>query len=508
MTFPSALPQTALRWAAAIALAATMAAPALAQVTPRPNAPASFADLVEAVSPSVVNISTSQNVQAPGGRSLQDILPNLPPGSPFEEFFRDFFDQQRPQQGQPPGNGQSRPMQRVNSLGSGFIIDASGVIVTNNHVIADADEIKIILIDGAELPATVVGRDPRTDIAVLRVDPKGRTLKAAQWGNSDQARVGDWVVAIGNPLGFGGTVTAGIVSARGRNIGAGPYDDFIQTDAPINKGNSGGPLFNMSGQVIGVNTAIISPTGASIGIGFSVPSALARNVVDQILEFGKPRRGWLGVVIQPVTPEMVQPLGLEGPRGALVADVTQGGPADGRLQPGDVILQFDGRPVPSNEALPRMVAETAIGKRVPVVVMRKGQRETLNITLGELPEPEQLQARQGQPGEQNRGGQAQAGAAIEKLGLKLAPISAEARRRYNLPANQEGLLVTEVTPNGPAAQRGLRVGDVVLEINQTRVTTVDAAQQKVRQLERENASTALLLVMRNGERRFEPLPMR
>lgn len=493
------MPSLSLRRSvAAMMAAALLLSSALADAQGRAP-PEGFADLVERVSPAVVNISTTQNIQSGGGRTLQDIIPNLPPGSPFEDLFRDFFDQQQRR----GGDGQNRT-RRVTSLGSGFIIDASGVVVTNNHVISEADEIKVILQDGSELPAKVVGRDQRTDLAVLRIEPKSR-LVAVNWADSDRARVGDWVLAIGNPLGFGGTVTAGIVSARGRNIGSGPYDDFIQTDAPINKGNSGGPLFNTTGEVIGVNTAIISPTGASIGIGFSVPSNMARMVVRQILEFGKARRGWLGVVIQPVTPEMTQALGLDRARGALVADVTVNGPARGRIEPGDVIITFDGKPVPNSEALPRMVAETAIGKQVPVEVMRKGRSQSLTITLGELPDAEQAQPASSR--QQQEGSPRVRDQVIEALGINVAALTPDLRRRFEIKENVTGVVVTQVNPNGPAAARRIRPGDVIEEVGQTAVRTPDAVQARIKQLTEARQGTALLLINRAGDKRFEPVAL-
>ncbi|MEM9011436.1 MAG: Do family serine endopeptidase, partial [Pseudomonadota bacterium] len=338
------------------------AAPAPIQAQPIAN---SFADLAEQLSPSVVNITTTQNV----ARSNR-IDPIVPEGSPFEDFFRDFLDRRR--------NGRPR---RSSALGSGFIISADGYIVTNNHVIEEADEIQIELFDGETLPAIVIGRDPQTDIAVLKVEPD-EPLPFVQFGDSDAARVGDWVMAIGNPLGQGFSVSAGIISARGRSL-RGSYDDFIQTDAAINRGNSGGPLFNTNGEVIGVNTAILSPNGGSIGIGFAMSSTVVEPVVLQLREFGETRRGWLGVRIQPVDEDVAEALGLEEARGALVADVTTGGPAEeAGIQAGDVILVFDGRDVEEMRDLPRMVAETPIGTSVRVVLFRDGETQTVRVSLG------------------------------------------------------------------------------------------------------------------------------
>lgn len=296
--------------------------------------PESFADLAERLLPAVVNIATTQTVDS----SRMPDMPQFPPGSPFEEFFKDFFERN---QGQRP----SRP-RSAQSLGSGFIIDPAGIVVTNNHVIADADEIKVRLQDDTEYEATLIGKDPKTDVAVLSINPGNRELPYVEFGDSGALRVGDWVVAIGNPFGLGGTVTAGIVSARGRDIGQGPYDDFLQTDASINRGNSGGPLFNLEGKVVGINTAIFSQTGGSVGIGFAIASDLASGVVDQLREFGRTRRGWLGVRIQQVSPDIADSLGLDTARGALVADVTPDGPAQAAgIQPGDIITGFNGQPV-------------------------------------------------------------------------------------------------------------------------------------------------------------------
>ena len=318
-------------------------------------------------------------------------MPQFPPGSPFEEFFKDFFERQRPGGNGDNDEGGNRPTRRVFSLGSGFVVDPSGIVITNNHVIAEADEITVIFSDNTRRKAEVLGRDAKTDLAVLQLkqEPGDGELPFVTLGDSDKSRVGDWVMAIGNPFGLGGSVTAGIISARSRNINAGPYDDFIQTDASINRGNSGGPLFNMDGEVIGVNTAIFSPSGGSVGIGFSIASNLAKPVIEQLREYGKTRRGWLGVRIQPVTDEIAESLALDEPRGALVASVFEPGPAaEAGFEPGDVILKFDGQEVPIVRALPRIVAETGIGKAVAVEVWRKGKMVTLSVKIGELKEDE------------------------------------------------------------------------------------------------------------------------
>ncbi|MEK9726060.1 MAG: Do family serine endopeptidase, partial [Rhodospirillaceae bacterium] len=352
---------------------------AIAGTAEAKTAPESFADLAQKLLPSVVNISTTQTVE---GRD-NPTMPQLPPGSPFEDFFKEFFDRNSPQQ-------RSR---RATSLGSGFIISKDGYVVTNNHVIADADEITVILHDDTRLPAELVGRDTKTDLAVLKVKAE-IDLSPVGFGNSDAARVGDWVVAIGNPFGLGGTVTAGIISARGRDINSGPYDDYIQTDASINRGNSGGPMFNLDGQVIGINTAIFSPTGGSVGIGFAIPATTAEPVIAQLMKNGSVQRGWLGVHIQAVTDEIAETLGLKEASGALVASVIKDSPAEkGKIKAGDVILTFDGKKVNEMKALPRIVAETEVGRKAPVIVWRDGGRKTLQVAVGELDEEAEVAAR-------------------------------------------------------------------------------------------------------------------
>ncbi|MEN8195899.1 MAG: Do family serine endopeptidase, partial [Pseudomonadota bacterium] len=336
------------------------------------GAPDSFADLVETLQPAVVNVSTTQMMDGGGNEGLEF---EFPEGSPFRDFF-DQFNRKR-------GEQEERP-RRAQSLGSGFIIAAEGLVVTNNHVIEGADKITVTLVDDTTYDAELVGRDTKTDLALLKIQAD-REFPFVSWGNSDKMRVGDWVIAIGNPLGLGGTVTAGIVSARQRDIRSGPYDDFLQTDAPINRGNSGGPLFDMNGNVIGINTAIYSQSGGSIGIGFAIPSNLADGVIDQLRNFGTTRRGWLGVQIQQVTDEIAESLGLKDARGALVAGVLDGSPAKAaKMKEGDVILKFDGRNVNESRKLPRIVADTAVGKAVKVVVWRAGDEITVTVTLGEL----------------------------------------------------------------------------------------------------------------------------
>src|SRR3954469_3049231 len=379
-------PRALSLWAAAICLGAAttlLSLPALAR------GPDGIADVAEKVIDAVVNISTTQTVEAKaGGDGGRGAMPQLPPGSPFEEFFDDFFKNRRGGPGGDKGGGGMQP-RKTNSLGSGFIVDTAGIAVTNNHVIADADEINIIMNDGTKIKATLVGVDKKTDLAVLKFTPPAKPLVAVKFGDSDKLRLGEWVIAIGNPFSLGGTVTAGIVSARNRDINSGPYDSYIQTDAAINRGNSGGPLFNLDGEVIGVNTLIISPSGGSIGIGFAVPSKTVAGVVDSLRQFGELRRGWLGVRIQQVTDEIAESLGIKPARGALVAGVEEKGPAKpAGIEPGDVVIKFDGKDIKEPKDLSRVVADTAVGKEVEVVIIRKGAEETKKVTLGRLEDTE------------------------------------------------------------------------------------------------------------------------
>ena len=504
--FRAALLSAALAVPAAIPPA--FVSPARAQ--PR-NAPESFADLAEKLLPSVVNISSAQAAQqrADRGPDAGPEVPRFPPGSPFEQFFRDFLERNRPgnrgERGdrgdrQPQGRDE-RPRGRAVSLGSGFIIDPAGYIVTNNHVIDGADEISVTLQDNTTLKATLVGKDDRTDIALLKVSTD-KPLRAVALGDSDASRVGDWVVAIGNPFGLGGTVTAGIISARSRDIRQGPYDDFIQTDAAINRGNSGGPLFNLKGEVIGINTAIYSPTGGSVGIGFSVPSALAKTVVSQLREFGKTRRGWLGVRIQQVTPEIAEGVGLKPPEGAMVAGVNDGGPADkAGIKNGDIVLRWNGHDVKEMRTLPRLVAETEIGKQVPVVVWRDGKQVTVTASVGELPEDQQqASATPGKP-------PANRTAEISGMGMSLSPITDELRTKHSLNADQKGVVVTDVAQGGPAADRGLKAGDVIVEVQQEAVSSPADVQEKVDRYRKQNRRTVLMLVQSGDGLRWIPIPL-
>ena len=385
----------------------------------------------------------------------------------------------------------------MTSLGSGFVIDAKGLIVTNNHVIAQADEITVTFADKTELQATVVGRDAKTDLALLQVKPQ-KKLTAVSFGNSNSARVGDWGVAIGNPFGLGGTVTAGIVSARHRDINSGPYDDFIQTDASINRGNSGGPMFNLKGKVVGVNTAIFSPTGGSVGIGFAIPANLAKPIVDQLQKFGRARRGWLGVRIQPVTDEIAQGLGLPRASGALVASLSEDGPAaKGKVEVGDVVLSFDGQPITEMRRLPRVVAETPVGKAVNVEVWRKGAKRTLKIRLGEFPEESPKMAARPPQG-------LKSGASISVLGLKLSMLTQDLRQRFKLGDRVKGVVVTEVESGSPAAEKQIRPGDIIRKVGpaQSSVNSPAEVKSQVDKARKSPMNTVLVLVERQGNQRF------
>ncbi len=475
-------PRRTVPWPlAGLVALAVFATPVAAQAK---AAPESFADLAAKLLPSVVNISTTQTLEGRGGVEM----PQLPPGSPFEEFFREFFERNRPHQRQ----------RKVTSLGSGFIVDAAGFIVTNNHVIQDADEITVALQDDTRLKAEVVGRDPKTDVAVLKVKPTSK-LRAVRFGDSDKARVGDWVVAIGNPFGLGGSVTAGIISARNRDINSGPYDDYIQTDASINRGNSGGPLFNLDGEVIGIATAIFSPSGGSVGIGFAIPSATAHPVIQQLIQNGQVRRGWLGVHIQAVTEEIAETLGLKQAKGALVASVIKDGPAEkGDIKAGDVILRFDGTQVPEMRKLPRIVAATDVNKTVDVVIWRNSEKMILSVTVGELEE------REAKVASRSRGGK-KAGKAAEKidaLGLTVTEVTTELRERYSLDKDAKGVVVTAVDEGGAAAEKGIRPGDVIAEISQEEIVTPADIMARIKEARKSGRKSVLLLVEGQGGLRF------
>lgn len=447
-----------------------------------------FADLAEKLTPAVVNISTSQTVEERRSRG-----PGQPP---FDRFFEEFFNQRR------GGGGGNAPSQKVSSLGSGFVVSPSGIIITNNHVIEESDEITVTFSDGSKLDAELIGRDPKTDLAVLKVSSKKR-LPFVPLGDSDKARVGDWVIAIGNPFGLGGSLSAGVISAINRDINAGPYDSFIQTDAAINRGNSGGPLFNMKGEVIGVNSAIISPSGGSVGIGFSIPSNLAKTVTAQLQNFGETRRGWLGVRIQQVTDELADGLSLGKARGALVSEISPDGPAEkGGVKVGDVIVKFDGKPVPTMRDLPRIVAETKIDKPVQVEVIRRGKSRMLKIVTGRLEEASTKPVEEDRPQEKARTTDD-----MSYLGITVQSLSRENRQRFGLADDVIGAVIIDVARDSTAFEAGVRPGDVVSEIDQKPVGSAKAAVDALKAAKKSGRSSVLAFI-RSGETvRFIAIPL-
>ena len=454
--------------------------------------PESLSGLAELVMDAVVNISASTNAPAEQQRSTP--MPQLPPGTPFQEFFDEFMNPKGENGGKMP------PQHKSSSLGSGFVIDASGIVVTNNHVISDADEIMVIFNDGRKLKAEIIGKDPKVDLAVLRVKPD-KPLVAVKFGDSDVEKIGDWVMAIGNPFGLGGSVSAGIISAKNRDISDQSYGQYLQTDAAINKGNSGGPLFNMEGEVIGINTAILSPTGGSIGIGFAIPSALAAPIIDQLRQFGETRRGWLGVRIQSVDDNIAETLGLGTARGALVAGVDEKGPSKiAGLEPGDVIVTFDGKPIKESRDLPRIVGQTAVGKTVDVVIVRKGKEQTMRVTLGRLDETDTKPAKAGEPAQPEQ-------PVFKKvLGLDLVTMNDEMRKRFSIKDTVKGVLIAKVDPNSPAAEKRLAPGDVIVEVQQEAVATPDAVSKRIDSLKKDGKKSVLLLVANpQGDVRFVAL---
>jgi len=503
MTVATYAPRHRLRPLLAAACLGTVLGAATVLISAFPalaRGPDGIADVAEKVIDAVVNISTSQTVEAKGGPPGEGrgATPQLPPGSPFEEFFDDFFKNRRG-----PGGPRSGDMQphKTNSLGSGFIIDPSGVVVTNNHVIADADEINVILNDGTKIKAELVGVDKKTDLAVLKFKPL-KPLIAVKFGDSDKLRLGEWVIAIGNPFSLGGTVTAGIVSARNRDISSGPYDNYIQTDAAINRGNSGGPLFNLDGEVIGVNTLIISPTGGSIGIGFAVPSKTVAGVVDQLRQFGELRRGWLGVRIQQVTDEIAESLNVKPARGALIAGVDDKGPAKpAGIEPGDVVVKFDGKDIKEPKDLSRVVADTAVGKEVDVVIIRKGEEQTRRVTLGRLEDNDKPQ-----PASAKSAPEPEKLVTQKALGLDLANLSKDLRSRYKIKDSVKGVVITSVDGTSDAAEKRLAPGEVIVEVAQEAVSNAAEIKKRVEQLKKDGKKSVLLLVSNaDGELRFVAL---
>ena len=489
LTFPAA--------AFRLALAACVALPGTTSVAQAfgESGPASVAPLAKRLSDAVVNIATSQTVKGPQGVPL----PKVPKGSPFEDFFEDFFNKR---------GGAPRGDRKISSLGSGFVIDGKeGLIVTNNHVIDGAEEIIINFHDGSKLKVDkVLGKDTKADLALLKVSPK-KPLVDVRFGSSNEIEVGDWVMAIGNPFGLGGSVSMGIISAKSRDINSGPYDDYLQTDAAINKGNSGGPLFNMKGEVVGVNTAIISPTGGSIGIGFAVPSDTVSSVVDQLKQFGETQRGWLGVKIQTVTDDIAETLGVPENTGALISAVTPGSPAEkGGLEAGDVILKFDSKDVTTMRGLPKIVAQTPIGKSIDVEVLRKGAHKTVQVAVGRLEEEEDGASPVNTNDPDKKDAPAPAGATV--LGMKLSPLSDEARKKYGIDTKTSGLIVEDVEAQSPAAQKGLKAGDVIVEAGQDPMTKPEDLAKSVDKVRGSGRKAVLLRVEDGkGDLRFVAVPL-
>ncbi len=453
--------------------------------------PASFADLAEKLSPAVVNISTTQKTTVP-----EDFpeMPQFPEGSPFKDFFEDFMDRR----------GGGMPMHPPSSLGSGFVIDGeNGYIVTNNHVVKNAENVQVTFPNELTVDAEIIGTDEKTDIAVLQIKVTDLEIADVLFGDSDALRVGDWTLAIGNPFGLGGTVTTGILSARARDIDTGPYDDYLQTDASINRGNSGGPLFNMNGEVIGINTAIFSPTGGSVGIGFAIPSALAKPVINQIIKYGRTRRGWLGVRIQTVTDEIAESLGLGDPRGALIASVNDKGPAKvAGLEPGDVILSINGQNIKEMKSLPRVVAEHDIDAVIPVKYWRDEKEHTVDVKIGELEKAEEEGLIQ-----LSKSKSEGKGTEVESVGFALKELDDALRKEFQIDPATEGVLISDITPHSEADKKGLDVGAIIIEINQQPVTKPDEIAEIIKKAIDNRRKSVLLLVNKNGNPRFVALKL-
>lgn len=481
---------------ATLTAAAPLIAPVQAQVPGGASFPASFADLSEKLLPAVVNISSTHKSVQP-----EDFpeMPHFPQGSPFDDFFEEFMDKR----------GEGAPMTPPASLGSGFIVDADqGLIVTNNHVVKDADEVRVTLYDDTTMPAEIIARDEKVDLALLKVKAV-KKLTAVQFGDSEKLRVGDWILAIGNPFGLGGTVTAGIVSARQRDIQSGPYDDFIQTDASINRGNSGGPMFNLQGEVIGINTAIFSPSGGSVGIGFAIPSSLAKPVIDQLAKYGRTRRGWVGVRIQSVTDDIAESFGMKGTKGALISSVTPTGPAEkAGLKPGDIVLKFNGRDIKEMRELPRLVAETAIDSEATLEYWRDGQIKTTKIKVGELEKAEDSGLLSDKGAEESTPDTPGGSTSIDSVGMSVAAISPQDRQAFNIEKDVQGVIVKSTKSSSEAAEKGLSEGDVIVEINQQSVTDTASVKDIIDKAVKGGRNSVLLLVNRENDVRFVALRLK
>ena len=481
----AAVGRRAAATAVAGALTITLLAPAQAA-----EALTSFAPLAEKVTPAVVNISSRHEIAA--SPAPRDLPFNVPKGSPFEDFFRQFEG--------PQGEGGPAPRQGATALGSGFIIDPAGYVVTNNHVVDDATGIDVTLTTGKTYPAKLIGTDKKTDLALLKIESDA-PLPAVAFGDSDALKVGDWVMAVGNPFGLGGSVTAGIVSARGRDLQSGPFDDFLQIDASINQGNSGGPTFSMAGEVIGINTAIASPNGGSVGIGFAVPSNLAKPVIAALREHGSVERGWLGVQIQQVTPEIAAAVGLTEPKGAIVSQVLPESPAAAAgLKQGDIILGFGGAAIDEMRDLPRVVAETEIGEKVDVEIWRDRQDQSVAVTIAKLQESDQVAANDEAPAPARPDAES-----VEPLGLDLAALTPELRQQLGIAETVDGVVVMDVAAEGPAAEQGLRPGDVIEQVGSEPVTTPAEVATLAKAAQSENRNAVLLLVNRQGDSMFVAL---
>ncbi len=456
-------------------------------ISPKQLATSGFADIIEDLLPTVVNISATQEIQANSNANLDQILFGEVPKSPLLDDFRNQLENQF--------RNQQNHKKKISSIGSGFIISKDGYIVTNSHVIDEADEILVSLNDGQKYKAKTIGIDKKTDLALLKINAE-KDLKFAKFGDSNKARIGDWVIVIGNPYGLGGSVSVGIVSARGRDINNGQSEDFIQTDAAINKGNSGGPLFNSKGEVIGISTAIFSPSGGNVGIGFATPSASAIQVVKQLKEQGEVIRGWLGVSVQDVSEELAESIKMDKPRGAFVTDVTKGGPADNAgILPTDVIIKFDDQEITEMKILPKTVARFPVGKSAKVTVFRGGKIKVLNVRVGKMPEEEKKAVVK----------------TVEKkvliksnstlLGLGVAELSEKIKRGHNIRSEIKGLLVTDINPKSEAAEKGIMINDIILSANQTPLVSIDDFKQVIEEAKK-STSKKIFLFLRRGETNY------